>query len=332
MKITMLGTTGAGKTCYMLGMYAFMSVGLRGFTISATDLDIDLDFTNRWESLVEGEGEERWPKGNDANIYNYAFNFNYAARPIMGFEWIDYRGGALRDRSNQTDVQELMQYIKDSQCLFLCVSGEYLTQPIVESDGTVNYTVRQKVAQQLRLQAMNKLLTDIQQKLNPSNTNPFPIAVVVTKFDLCMHRSKAEIVKDIQQLFEPLFQPKSGWLSLICPVSLGRELAADPMQGAIEPVNVHLPVAFAVYARLRSIAAELKAQETSISSDLDKEKARNFFKKWLNSERIGSQENRLHELENKFEVIRNNLVLLSQELRSANIYLGDQEVQVDNSF
>jgi hypothetical protein len=332
MKITMLGTSGSGKTCYMLGMYAFMSVGLRGFTISATDLDIDLDFTNRWESLVEGEGQERWPQGTDANIYNYAFNFNYAARPMMGFEWIDYRGGALRDRSQQSDVQDLMQYIKESKCLFLCVSGEHLTQPIVENDGTINFGIRQTVASKLRVPAMNKLLTDIQQKLNPSNATPFPIAVVVTKFDLCMHRSKAEIVRDIQQLFEPLFQPNSGWLSLICPVSLGKELAENPMQGAIEPVNVHLPVAFAVYSQLRTIASDLKAQGTSISSDLGKEKAKNLFMQWWNSEKIGNREIELRELESKFDIIRNNLVLLSQELRSANIYLGDREVQVDDSL
>ena len=100
-KITMLGTTGAGKTSYLLGMYAVMQTGVQGFTLSAKDIDMDLDLTERWEQLISLEGEDRWPAPNAAATEHYAFDFSYGFRPLIGFEWLDYRGLALSDRSGQ---------------------------------------------------------------------------------------------------------------------------------------------------------------------------------------------------------------------------------------
>ena len=45
-KITMLGTAAAGKTCYMLGMYARMQMGIEGFTLRAVDLDQEIELTD----------------------------------------------------------------------------------------------------------------------------------------------------------------------------------------------------------------------------------------------------------------------------------------------
>ena len=106
-KTTILGTTGSGKTSYLLGMYAVMQTGVQGFTLSARDMDMGLDLIERWEQLIALKGEDRWPSPNAAMIEHYAFDFSYGFRPIQGLELIDYRGLALSDSTNNQDVQEL---------------------------------------------------------------------------------------------------------------------------------------------------------------------------------------------------------------------------------
>ena len=127
-RITMLGTTGAGKTCFLVGMYADMSGGRRGFTFS-TNPDDDLDLSNKWSRLVEA-GRDRWPPLTVDQPKSYTFGFNYGFRRIMEFDWIDYRGGALSiGRSTEADVQELKRYLRQSSYVMLCVSGEHLQVP-----------------------------------------------------------------------------------------------------------------------------------------------------------------------------------------------------------
>lgn len=334
MKITMLGTTGAGKTCYMLGMYSFMSVGLHGFTINAKEPDIDIDLNDKWETLVVEQGEERWPpatqpQSQEDPVYKYAFNFCYGFKPIMSFNWLDYRGGALRDKTKPSDTQQLFEYAKESDCLFLCVSGEYFKQAIVETDGKTNFGVRQKVATRLNLTMMNNLITELQQKRKPTNDNPFPVAIVITKYDLCMERGKEAIVQDIKQLFEPLFQPESGWLVMVCPVSLGKELATNKDSGEIEPINIDKPVAFAIYSKLQSRALETKNSKNNTQQSLEKDKERNFLIRWMYDDDIANNEARLRELEGKFQEIQANMALLAQELQKVPLFLGNKEVTPD---
>jgi len=70
-KITMLGTTGAGKTSYLLGMYAVMQTGVQGFTLAAKDMDLDLELTQRWEKLISLKGEDRLNICKHLNAYFY---------------------------------------------------------------------------------------------------------------------------------------------------------------------------------------------------------------------------------------------------------------------
>jgi hypothetical protein len=313
-------------------MYSFMSMGLNGFTISATDLDVDLDLINKWDQLVEEQGESRWPTGTDENVYEYVFNFNYAAKPIMQLNWIDYRGGALRDKSSATDVAKLMDYVKDSNCLFLCISGEYLTEEIVSENGDLNQQAKSRVGNKLKIQPVNKILVDIQQKFEPSNEKPFPIVIVVTKYDKCSHRGKDAVIRDVKGLFELLFQPDSGWLTAICPVSLGKDLANDINGGEINPVNIHLPVAFAVYSKLMENAKDEKAKKYSLASSLSQEKQGNWFQKWINSENIDQKEKSIQQLEGQLETLTQKMNLLVKELGKIPLYLGDQELELNDKI
>ncbi|MGV2829492.1 hypothetical protein [Myxosarcina sp. GI1(2024)] len=318
-KIAMLGTSGAGKTSYLLGMYAVMQTGVQGFTLAAKDMDMDLDLTERWEQLIAIKGEDRWPAPNAAEMENYSFNFSYGFRPLIGFEWLDYRGLALSDRSSETDVKELSEYLTQCQCLFLCVSGEHLVDKITPT------TVRE-----MKSDRMNQFIQQyVSRDFQPTYNRPFPIAIVITKYDLCQHREKQEIIADIKKLFQALFTPKSSWLVMICPVSLGKELGNDPHNGDIVPVNVHLPIVFAVYAQLRKWGIELKETRDRIEQTIEEMKKTNALWQLLNSQEIKTKTSELQDCQTQIATIEENMKLLSGELQQVSLFFSGDEVTAD---
>ena len=318
-KITMLGTTGAGKTSYLLGMYAVMQTGIQGFTLASKDMDTDLELTERWEKLISLAGEDRWPTPNAATMEEYGFDFSYGFRPLIGFEWLDYRGLALSDRSTEQDVVDLVQYLASSQCLFLCISGEYLTDPITPT------TVRE-----MKSDRMNQFIQQyVSINQTPDNQNPFPVAIVITKYDLCQHRDRDEIIADVQKLFQALFTPNSGWFTMICPVSLGKELCNDPDNATIVPVNVHLPVVFAVYAQLRAYGLELKSQRERLNQSIKAIAATNPLLQLLKNAELKQHNAELQTREIEIAAVEENMKILSQELQQISIYFNGSEVTAD---
>ena len=318
-KIAMLGTTGAGKTSYLLGMYAVMQTGIQGFTLAAKDMDLDLELTQRWEKLISLKGEDRWPTPNAAAMEYYGFDFSYGFHPLMGFQWLDYRGLALSDRSTEQDVADLVQYLQESECLFLCISGEHLVDELTPN------TVRE-----IKSDRMNQFIQQyISNHKNPHSQQPFPVAIIITKYDLCHHRDKDAIIADVKKLFQALFTPNSGWLVMICPVSLGKQLGDDPNNARIVPVNVHLPVVFAVYSQLRAYGLELKSQRDRQNTAVNSIKQNNFFVQLLKSRELREQSDLLETNQTAIITVEENMKLLSQELQQASLYFNGSEVTAD---
>ena len=318
-KITMLGTTGAGKTSYLLGMYAVMQTGIQGFTLAAKDMDMDLELTQRWEKLISLTGEDRWPTPNAAAMEYYGFDFSYGFRPLMRFQWLDYRGLALSDRSTEQDVADLVQYLQESDCLFLCISGEHLISEITPS------TVRE-----IKSDRMNQFIQQyISVNKQPHDQKPFPVAIVITKYDLCHHRDKDEIIADVKKLFQALFTPNSGWLVMICPVSLGKELCDNSDNANIIPVNVHLPVVFAVYSQLRAHGLKLKHQRDRQTMVVDTIKHQNPLIQLFKASQLREQTTQLETSKTEIATVEENMKLLSQELQQASLYFNGSEVTAD---
>ena len=318
-KITMLGTTGAGKTSYLLGMYAVMQTGVQGFSLAAKDMDLDLELTQRWEKLISLKGEDRWPTPNAAAMEYYDFDFSYGFRPLMSFQWLDYRGLALSDRSTEQDVAELVEYVRESSCLFLCISGEYLTDEITP-----------KTVREIKSDRMNQFIQQyISNQQQPNPNQPFPVAITITKYDLCHHRDRDDIIADVKKLFQALFTPNSGWLVMICPVSLGRDLGKDPEDANIVPVNVHLPVVFAVYSQLRGYGLKLKSDRDLQSVKIDAIKQRNPLVQLLKTSQLREQTDKLAITNVEISTVEENMKLLSQELQQASLYFNGSEVTAD---
>ncbi len=329
-KITMLGTSQSGKTCYMLGMYANMKVGLRGFTLSTKDSNLDIRMSKNWKRLFFEKGENRWPPPSDVTDaeIDYSFYMNYGFRPIIEFQWIDYRGGALSDDDpNLEDIEKLRNFIKESSCLFLCISGEYLKSR--EDMMTVVY--------QTEIDRMSQYLSEVY-----TTKGATTVAILITKYDLCMERDKEEIIEDIKYLFQGLFAPDAGWLVMICPMSLGKELAIDINEGKIQPINVHLPVAFAVYSKLTQMVLsrkakveENKAKIQQLSQEID-DLGDNWFKQLWNKGEIHSRSDKIRQNEQEseqnlkqIEKLQSDMIRLAKEVPEGYVYLNGTEVEIN---
>lgn len=311
--ITMIGPSTSGKTCFLLGMYATMREGVRGFTFSSEDPDQDLDLSSRWENMVDEKGEQRWPRPNDNNVFTYHFRFNYAFSKILGFSWIDYRGGALGDRATEADVQELKQHVRNSGCLLLCISGEHLASNKVGRIKTDGQIAR-----------INQFLAE----LNDIAARP-PVAIVVTKYDYCEHLDEESLAHLMREVFSPLFAEDSGWLVSICPVSLGPSLAKDPDEGEIAPQNMHLPIVFAIFSSLRcqldQLSGQLRQAEARHAS-----LSRNFISRLFNSDEIQLNLEAQETTRKSRDRIEKQLTLLIGELEGATkVYYSGEEVEYD---
>ena len=320
-RITMLGTLGAGKTCFLVGMYADMSGGRRGFTFS-TNPDDDLDLSDKWSRLIEA-GPDRWPPATSAQPKSYTFGFNYGFRRIMEFDWIDYRGGALSDRSTEADVQELKRYLKQSSCVMLCVSGEHLQE-------LKNAAV---VRAQTRIGRMNSFLTELREELGRQRKELPAVIIVVTKSDCCSSRPPEEIEEQIRDLFNPLFSPDSGWLVSIGSVSLGADLATDTEKGEIAPDSIHLPLIFSIHCALYK---EVEQQRRKLYEGIGKrdqmENEWGRLKKWWRAEEIEQIFKETGEDEQKLASLQKDLQLLVKELtelREFRVYYDGGEIELD---
>jgi Double-GTPase 2 len=343
MKITMLGYTGSGKTCYMLGMYALMSMGINGFTLTAIDPDEDLQLMELWEGLVDGNilPPPTQPQSSERPVQPYNFSFNYGAKPLIDFHWIDYRGGALKESSSQSETHDseyLREAAKASDCLFLIVSADCLQDPIVDDAGNIDSVAKSRINRKLALSRMNNILTTIQAQiqLERKSADPIPLAIVITKYDLIhQSRTKEQMTRDIKELFNPLFQSHSddnpGWLTMICPVSLGKNLDIQNgriVDGEIDPINVHLPLIFAIYSELRKTAGDMQVQ-IQAGTEYIKERQANVWSNLFSSGQINGFGLEVARKQSELEEIYRKMRILTQQLNKVTLFLGDREVKAD---
>ena len=321
-KILMLGDSSSGKTCFMLGMYAAIQNGSK-FSLKATDPDEGVEMATLWSTIVGESGEERWPRGTDTpQIYN--FELCYAYKPLMEFEWLDYRGGSMLDLSS--DVRTLRDYAAESNGFFFCISGKYLKEPVTEAN-------LQKVAMESKANLMGKYLEYLSiNNRRQTRKKIFPIVIIVTQYDYCYNRNKRELMEDVKKMFPPLFAPNSDWLVMICPVTLGKDLAKNKdNNGEIEPKNLEIPVAFVLYCILTEQARIQDEKLTEIDDQLEVLES-NLFNRWINRRKIRRLNESLRQAEMQLQKTIEMINVLAREqedLSSTDIYLSGKKIQID---
>lgn len=316
-KITMLGHSGSGKTCYLVGMFAHLQLGLNenGLTLSADNLDDSLRLNSLWDRMSGVEGEDRWPPPNDkANTHEYRFSLNYALDPIMQFEWLDYRGGAISDSPSQEDVATLQRTLAASSCVFLCVPGDYLKTALTVAK-----------ARDAKINMMVEHLTNAKKQLKNDGKKGPVVAIVVTMHDLCCERDEDEILQEVRRFFNPLFI--EDWLVMVTKVSLGTELAENRDAGEIDPYNLEVPVEFAICAKLLDNARELEERHRRYQVAVDSRPStgmRGFFDRLFNADEIASSLMLRDMSAAERDRVRTQLSRLAENLNGRDIFLGGE--------
>jgi tetratricopeptide (TPR) repeat protein len=231
--IVMMGATGSGKTCYILAMYAAMSSSRQGFTFTSPDLDADLELTNLWEELKNGN----WPSGT-AFEKVWPFDVSFGFKPIMQCNWLDYRGGLLRGEVTDNERTRFEDALGNASCVILCVAGDQLAVYVDHS------------AEPEGVRRFNAEMNSYYRRFGKT----IPVVVAITKADQC---PEAKLTLGIERLRKELlssfFVKGCDWFVMFCPVSLGMDLdrASNPeVEGKIKPFNVHLPAIYAIYCKL----------------------------------------------------------------------------------
>ena len=257
-QFTMLGMTGSGKTCYLLGMYKKMLGGLKGFSLT-TDDDTDVDLRKRYSRMGDSSlGQDRFPAGTDQTDF-YDFTLEHALSPIMTFRWIDYPGGML-DEKTDGDIEQynkLEEYIRKSSSLFICVDGALL-----QGDDNEEKT-------ELVQEKCSSLINPFLSKYLKNNTFLPPTAILVTKSDLCMEHTDSDDLREImEEAFSPLFtesQDADRFISII-PVSIGKSISENGYQGKLSPKQLELPifmgVCFALASQQENLVRDIKEKES----------------------------------------------------------------------
>lgn len=247
-RIALLGPIASGKTCLTVGMYGVMHSSTIGFRLYTPELDDIVHWLLLWNQMnLHDPHKDRWPPPTFPGVYPYRFSLESDSGFIGSFDLADHSGELLHRLDTvvyQDDLNRLLEFCSRSSCLALCVPGDAVAQsPVtVESAARVG---------SYRLIELSRLLA---QTIAASHKRPLPIAIVITKYDLCLVRKRKEqdLIRDIKSMFAPLFERGSGFLVAVCPVTLGVSLAKDPKAGALQPLHVHWPIMFAMWATLRS--------------------------------------------------------------------------------
>ena len=249
-KITMLGTSNSGKTCFIYAMYDFMQKVRNGFTFITNDPDVDMDLNEGWESIAF---DGVWPNGTDRTRF-YDFTVMFKSRPIMEFSWCDYRGGAIMDRSTEQDVEELHNRIFDSECLIVCVGADTI-KAILSGDN-------RKGRDLVRL---NNLIVRYAAK----SQRRIPIIFALTKADLYTVQDQNQLLGVIKSYFSALYEEGAGWLFAVVPVTLGQfeSSSGNEIRGIVAPKNVHIPVMFFLHSIVKERIRDIQSKLNGMSSD-----------------------------------------------------------------
>lgn len=320
-RFTALGMSGSGKTCYVLGMYYEMCVGVKGFSLVTKNQTASL--LEEWmDRLDDNVGSDRFPEGTAlTEIMDFYFQLNYQNQDILSFDWMDYGGGTLKQRENNPEAFEsLNKSINDSTALYIFIDGELLADE--NPDKRLN-NVKRKVAR-----TINSYITEFE---HLSNEEIPPIIFVITKADLCApYLEEDEMQNIIKECFSPAFG--KGKRNYIVAVSLGGDISDDDYSGEVQPMNIHVPFFLGIYHEFYNYCVWLKYKideeignnKKSIVANqeiINKENNR-FFSFFRDDNAIGKSRSLIHEAEENIEA-------LEKELKKQKRLLGAVAAELD---
>lgn len=308
-KITMLGVSKSGKTCFIYAMYSFMQRVQNGFTFIAKDSDVDLELSEGWDSIAY---DGIWPKGTN-NTSLYEFSVLFKSNPVMEFSWCDYRGGVLTERSTEQDVQDLYNRIYDSGCLIVCIGAD-----------TIKELINGNYRKEKELRRLNNTLL----RYGATTKRRIPIIFALTKADLYSTEDHKQLLGIIKHYFSALYDEGSNWLHAVVPVTLGKfENTNDQtIHGVVAPKNIHVPVMFFLHSILKERIKNIQDKLNGISVDRDGYSAQirsSQGKSWWDKLWEGDNTKSLHARIASLNDEEKNITAQLEELEKAFACMGD---------
>ena len=256
-KITVIGDTSSGKTCFLYAMYNFIAQGyVDGFTMSAANDVQDSELQSMYELLENKSlGNGRFPSAS-ANREPYDFSLQYGFKEIADFTWVDYPGGYIKGQGD--GAEDFVEDISSSDAWVIFLDGEKLCNAILEKDS-----FKQK-----------KLLMDICGKYNKfigknNNYIPCSVPIIVTKSDILINslidnyialgnsesdaieKSVFDVNESVKKGLSALFADANDSIKSISIVTLGDRLSDNGYMGDLDPTNIEYPITLSMLSILK---------------------------------------------------------------------------------
>lgn len=267
-KVTVIGFKASGKTCYLAGMYDIMSNGIESFSLVEKNSDQDWYLQGLWEQISDGANRS-WPVPNDDKRV-YSFSLCHSFDKIIEFEWLDYPGAALVDPGYGL-IDEIKNQLSESACLLVLVNGESFAfdgkpadQKRIQAASLDEY--KKIVAKNLK---RNKDLEAVRQltKIGSEDVVLPPIGIVVTKCDLIEDEWVPYVQEILRENFKSIFAEggEDDRIVMMAAVTLGNDIQFG---GDADPVDIELPIAFAVLSILRKYVIAARVLKKKTDTDL----------------------------------------------------------------
>lgn len=259
MKITMIGTSGSGKTVFSAGIYStFMRKPFEGFNIfphgdnyGQQVLDSH-SFAENYKVLAR----YKWPKGTDG-FFPYYLDLFYNGDIVTSLDWIDYRGGFLDEHTIDVNKSmELYANIAISNAVILFADAEKLSK----------YTNPEQAAFESGAEAVMQVIRGYSLKY-PNKKLTFLIAL--TKCDAVEEEYKGvdygyhKLLDFGEKVFSPIydiFHREKSWrggIIAISGVGEGKVDADNNIIGFPEPINIEHVMAYSISSVLRFERSDL---------------------------------------------------------------------------
>lgn len=211
MKIVMLGHSGVGKTTYMASMYGLLQSSINGFSLRT-------EYSTDHELLIKNFYAIK--RGNYPNLTaqrsEYKFELLHYDENIFPFHWVDYRGGAIGERSNSSEQARILKedLLNANGIIVFCDC------PTLESGN-------------IRTSGIQRLISLLSVKLREVS-HSIPIAVVLTKADMVSNLGK-HAIEVIKPLLETI-RASDNIIGSVMPIACGEEMT-----------NVEIPLLFNLF-------------------------------------------------------------------------------------
>lgn len=326
-RVMVVGFTSSGKTTYMAGMYDYMSLGARGFTLIARPAD-DQYLSKVYDDICCGR-DRKWPAPSD-QTKEYIFTLAYNFEKILQFSWLDYPGGELMG-----DNQQFIDNLKSSSALILLINGKNFSVDGVVSEEEYKERVKHNLRKEIR--AVNRISLAFDGSLDAVMP---PVILVISKSDLIRDEHTdyiGDVIRD-EEVFGCIFKkPASGADRIVAleHVSLG-----DGIENGedLDPINVEKPVVFSLLWYLKQEVEKLKMKIRDIQSRITAVNGAiahysgNRFKEWIFDERLALFRDDITSLRQEVLELIERVSKFSNDLRPMlSVFRADKSIYINGN-